>query len=114
MKSVSREVFELLCIGILTIIIVLGLLFWLAPRAGAYTQKTLDKEAEAEMRLQNIEARITILESKCAIGATNDLSQRVIALEAESKEQKGLLNIIFDLMVKLQGLIVQLLGKLAR
>ena len=107
-------------VGLVILFFVVILFKWIAPdelmpkMAQAYTQQTLDREAAAEARLQNIEARITILESKCAIGATNDLSQRVIALEAESKEQKGLLNIIFDLMVKLQGLIVQLLGKLAR
>ena len=122
MKSIKREIFELLCVGLLTIIIVLGLLYWLAP------DELMPKVAQASIgrgdweeltgKDAELEARITALESRTncqQTGQTIDLSsvyQRISNLETESTNQKGLLDSIYQMLLKLFTLLTQVLSKL--
>jgi len=91
-----------------------------ALSSGDWAQLT-GKDAELEAKIAALETRVYMLENKpCSCQATGSaidnsgLNQRIDNLEAESKSQKGLLDTIFALLVKLQGLLVQILSKSLR
>lgn len=120
----------LLLSGIYVIIIlaVMALLYWIAPESfsmkmasamnkGDWEQLT-GKDAELEAKIAALETRISVLESQtCSCQQTgtsipSDLTQRVSTLESESTNQKGLLDNIYQLLLKLFGLLAQVLVKL--
>jgi hypothetical protein len=79
------------------------------------------KDAELEAKIAALETRIYMLENKpCSCQATgstidnSNLTQRIGNLETESQAQNGLLDTIFALLIKLQGLLVQILTKSLR
>lgn len=127
-----KKSLNFILIGLSVSLFTLGLFYWLSPNylmpkvaqaamtKGDWEQLT-GKDAELEAKIATLETRIYMLENKpcsCQVaGSTIDnsnLTQRISNLETESQAQKGLLDTIFALLVKLQGLLVQILTKSLR
>ena len=117
-------------VGLVILFFVVILFRWIAPdtfkvqyASAGITNKTweaiTEKDAELEAKIAALETRISVLESRtCSCQNTGSaidnsgLNQRIDNLEAESKSQKGLLDNIYQMLLKLFALLTQVLGKL--
>ena len=117
-----KKIFEYLIVGLVILFFVVILFRWIAP------DELMPKVAQASIgrgdweqltgKDAELEARITALESRTncqQTGQTIDLSsvyQRISNLETESTNQKGLLDSIYQMLLKLFTLLTQVLSKL--
>lgn len=114
-------------VGLVILFFVVILFRWIAPdqlmpkvakaalSSGDWAELT-GRDNALEAKIAALEIKINELENKpCSCQATgidnSGLNQRVDSLEAESRSQKSLLDSIYQMLLKLFGLLTQVLSK---